>query len=117
MSNSFASESTLRVGAQNYAIHRLGAVEKAIPAAARLPFSLKILLENLLRTEDGVTVRREDVEALAQRADRRSPAFERLVEEQVVGGKRARLGVVPAIDQRCDSLRGVGERRRGRRLS
>ena len=35
------------------------------PQAARLPFSLKILLENLLRTEDGVSVRAEDIEALA----------------------------------------------------
>jgi aconitate hydratase len=66
MTNSFASESTLHAGSQSYAIHRLGAVEKTIPAAARLPFSLKILLENLLRTEDGVTVRREDIEALAR---------------------------------------------------
>jgi aconitate hydratase A / 2-methylisocitrate dehydratase len=66
MPNSFASESTLKVGGKTYAIHRLSAVEKAVPAAARLPFSLKILLENLLRTEDGVAVRREDIEALAR---------------------------------------------------
>ncbi len=61
MSNSFGSRSTLRVGDLDYTIHRLDAV----PNAARLPYSLKILLENLLRTEDGQAVRAADAAALA----------------------------------------------------
>src|SRR5437899_2929189 len=65
MANSFGSQSTLTVGDRTYTLFRLAAVEKALPATARLPFSLKILLENLLRTEDGQVVRAEDVEALA----------------------------------------------------
>ncbi len=64
--NSFGSESTLQVGERSFTIYRLDAVEKAIPQAARLPFSLKVLLENLLRTEDAVTVKKADIEALAK---------------------------------------------------
>jgi aconitate hydratase len=66
MANSFGSQATIQVGNRSFVIHRLAAVEKAIPAAGRLPYSLKILLENLLRTEDGVAVRREDIESLAR---------------------------------------------------
>jgi aconitate hydratase len=65
MSNSFGGYSVLRVGSQEYSIYRLDAVVQAHPRAARLPFSLKILLENLLRHEDGLTVRKQDIEALA----------------------------------------------------
>src|SRR5713226_9617955 len=65
MADSFASQAVLRVGDREYTIFRLSAVEKALANAARLPYSLKILLENLLRTEDGKSVRAEDIEALA----------------------------------------------------
>jgi aconitate hydratase len=60
--NSFGSLATLQVGEAGYQIHRLDAVD----GAADLPFSLKILLENLLRTEDGRNVTAEHVTALAQ---------------------------------------------------
>jgi aconitate hydratase len=66
MADSFGSRSTLAVGGRSYTIHRLAAVEKAVPGAARLPFSLKILLENLLRTENSLSVRKDDIEALAK---------------------------------------------------
>jgi aconitate hydratase len=62
--NSFGARADLEVGGRSYEIHRLDALQ-ASHDVARLPFSLKILLENLLRHEDGVSVRREDVEALA----------------------------------------------------
>jgi aconitate hydratase len=65
MADSFGSRASLRVGDRALTIFRLGAVEQAFPHVARLPFSLKILLENLLRTEDGRSVRAEDIEALA----------------------------------------------------
>jgi aconitate hydratase len=65
MGNSFGSQSTLRVGDHDYTIHRLDAVAKKTPNAARLPYSLKVLLENLLRTEDGQLVRADDIQALA----------------------------------------------------
>jgi aconitate hydratase len=65
MANSFSSLATLRVQDRDYTLYRLDMVAKAFPHAARLPFSLKILLENLLRTEDGQAVRAEDIEALA----------------------------------------------------
>jgi aconitate hydratase len=60
--NSFGSRA--RLGA--YDVFRLDALEKAGLPVARLPYSLKILLENLLRREDGRTVRAADIEALAR---------------------------------------------------
>src|SRR3954449_11822609 len=62
--NSFDARSELEVGGRTYAIYRLEALQAKYDVA-RLPFCLKILLENLLRNEDGVGVRREDVESLA----------------------------------------------------
>ncbi len=59
--DTFAARATLTVGETDYEIHRLDAVE----GADRLPFSLKVLLENLLRNEDGVTVTADDIRALA----------------------------------------------------
>jgi aconitate hydratase len=76
MANSFGSRGNLTVGDRTYTIHRLGAVEKAFPEAARLPYSLKVLLENLLRTEDGRAVRAEDVESLARWDPRAEPSRE-----------------------------------------
>ena len=61
MNNSFDSISSLRVGGDEYRIWRLDRV----PGAERLPFSLKVLLENLLRHEDGRTVTADDIRALA----------------------------------------------------
>src|SRR5262249_39595615 len=54
----------------------LDAVERAFPQAARLPFSLKVLLENLLRNEDGVSVRPQDIEALANWDPKALPSTE-----------------------------------------
>jgi aconitate hydratase len=65
MPDSFSARSPLSVGSASYAYFRLGALYAKHPGAERLPFSLKVLLENLLRTEDGVSVRPEDIEALA----------------------------------------------------
>ncbi|MGE5321643.1 MAG: aconitase family protein, partial [Actinomycetota bacterium] len=65
MNNSFGSRSRLRVGAQEYEIHRLDALEKINCKPARLPFSLRILLENLLRTENGRSVTADDIRFLA----------------------------------------------------
>ena len=62
--NSFDARAELEVGGRSYEIYRLEALQSKYDVA-RLPFSLKILLENLLRNEDGVAVTREDVEALA----------------------------------------------------
>jgi aconitate hydratase len=66
MTDPFASKATLDVGNREYTIYRLDAVSKKIPQAARLPFSLKILLENSLRKLDGLAVKHEDIEALAK---------------------------------------------------
>ncbi len=71
--NSFGSRATLRAGATAYEIHRLDALEKRGLPVARLPYSLKILLENLLRREDGRTVRTQDIEKLARWDPKKTP--------------------------------------------
>jgi aconitate hydratase len=62
--NSFDARGELEIGGRTYEIFRLDALQSRFDVA-RLPFSLKVLLENLLRNEDGVGVRPQDVEALA----------------------------------------------------
>jgi aconitate hydratase len=61
MQNSYGAKGTLSVSGSTYGIYRLAACG---PAVARLPMSLKVLLENLLRHEDGRVVRRDHVEAV-----------------------------------------------------
>jgi aconitate hydratase len=64
--NSFGTRDKFNVGAQTFEIHRLETLEKQhISNLAKLPFSLRILLENLLRCEDGRFVRAEDIRTLA----------------------------------------------------
>jgi aconitate hydratase A / 2-methylisocitrate dehydratase len=64
--NSFRTRDKLNVGAQSFEIHRLEFLEKqGVADLAKLPFSLRILLENLLRCEDGRFVHSEDIRALA----------------------------------------------------
>jgi aconitate hydratase len=64
-SNSFGSRATLNVDGQRFTIFRLDALRQLRGSTAdRLPFSLKILLENLLRNEDDAFVKRDDIEAL-----------------------------------------------------
>ena len=65
MTDSFNAQSSLKVGSKDYDIYRLDALKDHYPVD-RLPYSLKILLENLLRREDGVNVTADDVKALAQ---------------------------------------------------
>jgi aconitate hydratase len=65
-SNSFGTRDTLQVGAQSFAIHRLEILEKkGIATLAKLPFSLRILLENLVRCEDGRFVHADHIRDLA----------------------------------------------------
>ena len=63
--DSFKARATLAVGDAAYEIYRLDAVQGEGLDAASLPYSLKILLENLLRTEDGANITAADIEALA----------------------------------------------------
>jgi aconitate hydratase A / 2-methylisocitrate dehydratase len=64
--NSFGTRDRLNVGAQSFEIHRLEAIEKkGVASLGKLPFSLRILLENLLRFEDNRFVHAHDIKALA----------------------------------------------------
>ncbi|MGI5471402.1 aconitate hydratase AcnA [Streptomyces sp. CA-132043] len=70
--NSFDARSTLQVGDESYEIFRLDKVE----GAARLPYSLKVLLENLLRTEDGANITADHIRALGSWDSQAQPSQE-----------------------------------------
>ncbi len=74
MSNvdSFKSKGTLEVGDKSYEIYRLSAVD----GSDKLPFSLKVLLENLLRTEDGANITEDHIKALASWDPKAEPSVE-----------------------------------------
>ncbi|HUB17019.1 MAG TPA: aconitate hydratase AcnA [Acidobacteriaceae bacterium] len=74
--NSFGSRSELKSGGKTYEIFRLSALEKRGVRLARLPFSLRILLENLLRYEDGKSVTADDIEFLAKWEPKAEPSRE-----------------------------------------
>ncbi|CAN5920011.1 aconitate hydratase AcnA [soil metagenome] len=61
--NSFKARKTLKVGTRSYTYFSLKAVEKEVGDLSRLPFSLRVLMENLLRHEDGTTVKKNDISA------------------------------------------------------
>jgi len=70
--NSFGARGTLDVGDNSYEIYRLNAVE----GTAKLPYALKVLAENLLRTEDGANITKEHIEALANWDPNAEPSVE-----------------------------------------
>ncbi|HXW10938.1 MAG TPA: aconitase family protein, partial [Steroidobacteraceae bacterium] len=74
MRDSFKTRTSLAVGHQSYEIHSLPALQGH--DLDRLPYSLKVLLENLLRFEDGVNVTREDIEALLAWNAKAAPSYE-----------------------------------------
>src|SRR5215470_9717341 len=63
--NTFGSRSKLRVDGQEYEIYRLDAIDKHVCPIHNLPYCLKILLENLLRTENGRSVSEDEIRFLA----------------------------------------------------
>jgi aconitate hydratase len=70
--NSFDARDTLKVGENSYRIYRLDAV----PGAEKLPYSLKVLAENLLRTEDGTNITKDHIEAIANWDPSADPSVE-----------------------------------------
>ena len=73
--NSFGASANLDVSGKSYEIHRLDALQEKFDVA-RLPYSIKVLLENVLRLEDGVSVSAADVEAIASWDAKAEPATE-----------------------------------------
>jgi aconitate hydratase len=73
--DSFGAQATLRVGGREFEIHRLDALQQRFDVA-RLPYSLKVLLENSLRLEDGTSVTSDDVEAIASWDAKATPSIE-----------------------------------------
>src|SRR2546423_14367856 len=76
MANSFGSQGKLTLDGQDYTLYRLAAVARTFPEVLHLPYALRILLENLLRTEDGQVVRTEDIAALARWQPKAEPSQE-----------------------------------------
>ncbi|WP_462417410.1 aconitate hydratase [Kytococcus sp. Marseille-QA3725] len=75
MSDSFGAKSTLKVGSNEYQIHRIKDVE-GLEGASNLPYSLKVLLENLVRTEDGENITAEHIKAVADWDENADPSVE-----------------------------------------
>jgi aconitate hydratase len=73
--DSFGARATLEVGGREFEIHRLDALQQRFDVA-RLPYSLKVLLENSLRLEDGTSVSSDDVEAIAGWDAKAEPSIE-----------------------------------------
>ncbi len=74
-SDSFGARATLEVGGRSYEIFRLDALQERFDVA-RLPYSLKVLIENALRLEDGTAVTSDDVEAIATWDAKAEPSIE-----------------------------------------
>ncbi|MFL6746768.1 MAG: aconitase family protein, partial [Sphingomicrobium sp.] len=70
--DSLKTRSTLQVGDRSYAYYSLAKAADALGDISRLPFSMKVLLENLLRFEDGTTVTRDDLQAMVDWQKERS---------------------------------------------
>ena len=70
--NSFGARNTLKVGDKSYQIYRLDAV----PNTEKLPYSLKVLAENLLRNEDGSNITKDHIEAIANWDPKAEPSIE-----------------------------------------
>jgi aconitate hydratase len=75
MANSFGAQATLDAGGRPYEVYRLEALERDY-TVSRLPYTLRVLLENVLRLEDGVTVTEADVEAVARWSATAEPSRE-----------------------------------------
>ena len=76
-SNSFGSRASLKVAGKDYTYYRMGALEDAgFPGVSSLPFSHKVLLENLLRNEDGTSVSASDIKAIANWSPDAHPELE-----------------------------------------
>ena len=96
--NSFNARQTLAVGEKSYTYFSLeAAAKKDLACIASLPFALKVLLENLLRHEDGRTVTKADIEALARWSEDRGKA-----------GQRDRLSAGPSPHARFHRRAGRG---------
>src|SRR5690606_41450047 len=91
--NSFGSRDTLNVGGRKVAYYRLDSL-RSLPGQTldTLPFSLRVLLENLLRNEDDAFVKRADIEALA-----RWNVKEPVQRESAFRPARAQLQAVPGL--------------------
>ncbi len=76
MTDTFSSRARLALSGRSYQIAKLESLEKAGLSVGRLPYALKILMENLLRHEDGATVTAEDIEALAAWQAKAEPSRE-----------------------------------------
>ncbi len=75
--DSFSARSRLQAGGGTFTCYRIGALDRAgVGAVHRLPWSLRILLENLLRHEDGITVTRDDIAAVAAWQPAAAPRLE-----------------------------------------
>src|SRR2546428_1113668 len=107
--NSFGSRATLGIGGRTFEIFRLDALERRGLGIARLPYSLKILLENLLRREDGRTVRAVEIEKLARWDPKKAPEDEiAFMPARVLMQDFTGVPAVVALAARRDAMAAMG---------
>ncbi len=107
--NSFAAAGTLRVGGISYRIFKLEALERAgLANLSRIPFSIKILLENLLRHEDGRLVKADDIEAAARWDGRPAPREISFMPARVLLQDFTGVPAVVDLAAMRDALKAVG---------
>ncbi|MGL4527591.1 MAG: aconitase family protein, partial [Aestuariivirga sp.] len=110
--DSFKSKKTLKVGAKTYTYFSLKAAEKnGLKGISKLPYSLKVLLENLLRFEDGRSVTKDDIAGIARWLKNRGK------DEKEIAFRPARVlmqdftGVPAVVDLAAmrDAMKGLGK--------
>src|SRR5258705_10660309 len=113
--DSFKSQKTFRVGGKTYVYYSLPAAEKnGLKGISKLPYSMKVLLENLLRNEDGRTVKKDDILAVAawlkKRALEHEIAFRpaRVLMQDFTGVPA--VGTLAAMRNAMQALGGGGEK-------
>ena len=102
--NSFGARSTLTVDGKSYTIYKLDALEKHGFSLARMPYSIKVMIENVLRREDGVIVTTGQIEALARwngKGGEREVSF-MPARVLLAGFHRSAGGRGPGCHARCD---------------
>ena len=100
--DSFESRATLQIGSRQVDVFRLDAVKRAgLGDPARLPYSIRVLLENLLRHEDGTTVTKEDIAAVAGWDPKATPSQEIAFRPSACSFRTSRAFRPSSTSRRC----------------
>src|SRR3569833_3324373 len=109
--DSINARQMLHVGVKSYTYYSLVEAEKnGLPGISKLPSSMKVLLENLLRYEDGRTIPKADIEAIAQRLDNKGKVVKEIADRPARVLLQDFTGVPAVVDLAAmrDGLKNLG---------